>query len=86
MKIRITTKLLIILILTALVPLLIIGWVGYRSTLNISTIASEANREIADLAMSDSSAALFIRIENAVNGVDRTPCWRCERNFTARTI
>ncbi len=58
MKVRITSKLLIVLILTALVPLLIIGWVGYRSTLNISQIASQANRDVADLAMSDSSAAL----------------------------
>jgi two-component system, sensor histidine kinase ChiS len=63
MKIRITSKLLIILILTALVPLLIISWVGYRSTLNISQIASQANREIADLAMSDSSAALSAELK-----------------------
>ncbi|AFL76116.1 ATP-binding protein [Thiocystis violascens] len=58
MKVRITSKLLIVLILTALVPLLVVGWVGYRSTLSISQIASQANREVAELAMSDSSAAL----------------------------
>jgi signal transduction histidine kinase/CheY-like chemotaxis protein len=63
MKIRITTKLLIVLILTAIVPLLIIGWVGYRSTLNISQIASQANREVAELAMSDSSAALSAELK-----------------------
>ncbi|MBK1642182.1 histidine kinase [Chromatium okenii] len=63
MKIRITSKLLIILILTALVPLLIIGWVGYRSTLNIGQIASQANRDIAELAMTDSSAALAAELK-----------------------
>ncbi|WP_295406284.1 ATP-binding protein [uncultured Thiocystis sp.] len=63
MKIHITSKLLIILILTALVPLSIVGWVGYRSTLNISQIASQANREVAELAMSDSSAALSAELK-----------------------
>mgnify|MGYP001805967313 CR=1 FL=1 len=69
MKIRITTKLLIILILTALVPLLIIGWVGYRSTLNISQIASQANREVAKLAMSDSSAALSAELKTRLQAL-----------------
>ncbi|PQJ95738.1 hypothetical protein, partial [Chromatium okenii] len=69
MKIRITSKLLIILILTALVPLLIIGWVGYRSTLNISQIASQANREVAELAMSDSSAALSAELKTRLQAL-----------------
>lgn len=62
-KLPIRSKLLILLMLTASVPLLILGWVGFRSTLNISEIAAEANREVADLAMSDSSAALSAELK-----------------------
>lgn len=58
MKIRITTKLLVVLIITAFAPLLILGWFGYQSTIGIREIASQANRDVAELAMSDSSAAL----------------------------
>lgn len=58
MKIRITTKLLVVLIITAFAPLLILGWFGYQSTVGIREIASQANRDVAELAMSDSSAAL----------------------------
>lgn len=63
MRIRIKTKLLIILLLTALLPLAIIGWLGYRSTLSIGEIAADANRQIAELAVSDSSAALSAELE-----------------------
>lgn len=62
-KLPIATKLLVVLILTALTPLLIVGSVGYYSARNISSIASEANREVANLAMSDSSAALSAELE-----------------------
>lgn len=63
MKIRITSKLLVVLILTAFVPLLILGWFGYQSTTGIREIASQANRDVANLAMSDSSAALSAELE-----------------------
>jgi signal transduction histidine kinase/ActR/RegA family two-component response regulator len=63
LRIRLKTKLLIVLLLTALLPLLIIGWFGYRSTLNIGQIADQANREIAELAMSDSTKALSAELE-----------------------
>lgn len=63
MKLPIRSKLLILLMLTTSVPLLVLGWVGYRSTLNISEIAAEANREVAEVAMSDSSAALSAELE-----------------------
>jgi signal transduction histidine kinase len=63
MRIRLKTKLLLVLLLTALLPLGIIGWFGYRSTLNIGRIADESNNDIAELAMSDSSAALSAELE-----------------------
>lgn len=63
MKISITTKLLLVLILTAFVPLLILGWFGYQSTVSIREIASQANRDVAQLAMSDSSAALAAELK-----------------------
>jgi len=63
LKLPIATKLLVVLILTALTPLLIVGWVGYYSAQNISAIASHANHEVAELAMSDSSAALSSELE-----------------------
>lgn len=63
MKVRITSKLLVVLILTAFVPLLILGWVGYQSTTGIREIASQANRDVANLAMSDSGAALSGELE-----------------------
>jgi len=62
-KLPIATKLLIVLILTALTPLFIVGWVGYSNALKINVIASQANREVAQLAMSDSSAALSAELE-----------------------
>ncbi|WPL17945.1 Alkaline phosphatase synthesis sensor protein PhoR [Thiorhodovibrio winogradskyi] len=63
LRIRLKTKLLIVLLLTALLPLASIGWFGYRSTLNISQIADRANQDIAELAVSDSSAALSAELE-----------------------
>jgi two-component system, sensor histidine kinase ChiS len=63
MKIRITTKLLVVLIITAFAPLLILGWFGYQSTIGIREIASQANRDVAELAMSDSSAALSAELK-----------------------
>ena len=63
MNIRITTKLLVVLIITAFAPLLILGWFGYQSTIGIREIASQANRDVAELAMSDSSAALSAELK-----------------------
>lgn len=63
LKLPIATKLLAVLILTALTPLLIVGLVGYYSAQSISAIASQSNREVAELAMSDSSAALTAELE-----------------------
>ncbi len=63
LKLPIATKLLVVLILTALTPLLIVGRVGYYSAQNISAIAPHANHEVAELAMSDSSAALSSELE-----------------------
>lgn len=58
MKIKIATKLLTMLLLTSLIPLSVAGAVGYNSSHNITTIASQANQEIAAMAMSDSTDAL----------------------------
>ncbi len=69
MKIRITSKLLIVLIVTAFAPLLILGWVGYQSTTGIRQIASQANRDVADLAMSDSSAALSAELKTRLTNM-----------------
>lgn len=63
MKFRISTKLLLVLLLTALVPLLIAGFMSYRTTLRVADIAAQANAEIASLAMSDSTEALSIEKE-----------------------
>jgi two-component system sensor histidine kinase ChiS len=62
-KLPIATESLVVLILAALTPLLVVGWVGYYSAQNLSAIASQANREVAELAMSDSSAALSSELE-----------------------
>ncbi|MBB1073404.1 response regulator [Rhodoferax sp. 4810] len=69
MKVQIKTKLLTILILTALIPIMVIGWVGYSSTINISQIAAKANRNIADLAMTDSSAALSSELKTRLQAL-----------------
>lgn len=69
LKLPIATKLLVVLILTALTPLLIVGWVGYYNAQKISAIASQANREVADLAMSDSSAALSAELESRLQAL-----------------
>ena len=58
MKIRISSKLLIILLLTSAVPVMLAGYMGYQSSRNITDIAAAANAEIATLAMSDSMTAL----------------------------
>jgi two-component system, sensor histidine kinase ChiS len=58
MKLRISTKLFIFLLLTAIIPISILGYVGYNSNRNITLIAAAANEEVADLAMSDSTEAL----------------------------
>ncbi|WP_462321247.1 ATP-binding protein [Halochromatium sp.] len=64
LKLPIATKLLVVLILTALTPLLIVGWIGYYNAQTLISIASQANREVAELAMSDSSAALSSELES----------------------
>ena len=58
MRVKLVTKLFVLLLLTALIPLLTVAWLGYRGSSNISGIAAEANRQIAELAMSDNTAAL----------------------------
>ncbi|MCB9422588.1 MAG: hypothetical protein H6667_22490 [Ardenticatenaceae bacterium] len=58
MKTKISTKLLIVLLCTSVIPLFIAGFIGYRSSRNITDIATEANQDIATLAMSDSMSAL----------------------------
>ncbi len=58
MKINIATKLLIILLLTSLLPLSIAVAMGFSNSRNISLIASEANQNVGNLAMSDSTEAL----------------------------
>ena len=58
MKIRISTKLLLVLLLSSAIPVMIAGYLGYQSSQNITGIAAAANAEIATLAMSDSMAAL----------------------------
>lgn len=58
MKTRIATKLLLVLLLTSLIPLVIAGVIGYRSSEDITQVAAKANQHIAELAMSDSTAAL----------------------------
>ena len=50
MKIRISSKLLIILLLTSAVPVMLAGYMGYQSSRNITDIAAAANAEIATLA------------------------------------
>jgi two-component system, sensor histidine kinase ChiS len=69
MKIRITTKLPVVLIITAFAPLLILGWFGYQSTIGIREIASQANRDVAELAMSDSSAALSAELKTRLSNM-----------------
>ena len=58
MKIPISTKLLLVLLLTSAIPVIVAGYLGYQSSRNITGIAAAANTEIATLAMSDSMAAL----------------------------
>ncbi len=63
MKTRIATKLLTILLLTSLIPLAITGAVAYGNNKRITQIAAGANQQIAELAMSNSSAALSQELE-----------------------
>ncbi len=58
MKIPISKKLLLVLLLTSAIPVIVAGYLGYQSSRNITGIAAAANTEIATLAMSDSMAAL----------------------------
>lgn len=59
MRNRISTKILAVLLVTSLLPLAIAGVTGYRSGSNIHEIATQASEETAELAMSDSMAALL---------------------------
>lgn len=58
MKLKISTKLVLVMLLTSLIPLSIVGFVGYTSNKNITQIAADANQQIAKLAMSNSTEAL----------------------------
>lgn len=58
MKLSISTRLVVILLLTSIIPLVIAGYVGYQSGQNITEMATETNHQIADKAMTDSTAAL----------------------------
>lgn len=69
LRLNIFNKLLLIVILTTVIPLAVIGWVGYRSTTRISDIASETNREVAELAMTDSSAALSTELKSRLRAL-----------------
>ncbi|MEW5956797.1 MAG: ATP-binding protein [Chloroflexota bacterium] len=73
MKTKISNKLLFVLLLSSLMPLLIAGAVGYSNSRNITKIAAEANRQVAELAMSDSTAALSkeqeIHLKSSVTSV-----------------
>ncbi|NJN92635.1 MAG: response regulator [Anaerolineales bacterium] len=67
MKLRISTKILLILLTTSLIPLSIVGFVGYRNSQNITQIAAGANQEIAQVAMSDSTDALSQELKTRLN-------------------
>lgn len=58
MKLRISTKIFVVLIITSLVPFSVVGFVGYSSSRLIIRSAADANREIATLATANSTAAL----------------------------
>lgn len=58
MRLRISTKLVLVMLLTSLIPLSIVGFAGYSSNKNITEIATDANQQIATLAMSNSTEAL----------------------------
>ncbi|MFN8455280.1 MAG: ATP-binding protein [Anaerolineae bacterium] len=58
MRIKISTKLVLVMLLTSLIPLSIVGFVGYSSNKNITQIAGNANQQVAELAMSNSTEAL----------------------------
>lgn len=83
MKIRISTRFLLILLATSTIPVIVAGFMGYRSSHNITDIAAAANAEIATLAMSDSMAALSqeqkidlrSRTESIANDINNILTW-----------
>lgn len=58
MKIKIATKITVVLLAVSLLPLLIAGFLGYSTSRNLTDVSTEANQQIAQLAMEDSMAAL----------------------------
>lgn len=58
MRIKISTKLIAVLLITSLIPLSVAGYIGYRNSLGLREIATESSQNIASLAMTDSTAAL----------------------------
>ena len=78
MKLKIATKLFLVISVIAVIPLLVSGFVGYNGSSNITAVAAQANQQIAELAMSDSMAALSeekkidlnTRTESVANGIN----------------
>ena len=58
MRIKISTKLIAVLLTTSLFPLIVAGYIGYYNSLRLRDIATESSHNIASLAMEDSTAAL----------------------------
>lgn len=58
MKIKIATKIAVVLLAVSLLPLLIAGFLGYSTSRNLTAVSTQANQQIAQLAMEDSMAAL----------------------------
>ncbi|MBK7894159.1 MAG: response regulator [Anaerolineaceae bacterium] len=58
MHIKISTKLIAVLLCTTLIPLLLAGIIGYNNSLRLREIATESSQNVASLAMTDSMAAL----------------------------
>jgi two-component system sensor histidine kinase ChiS len=58
MKINIAAKLIIIMLITAMVPLFIVGYMGLSTIMSMIDISTAANQQIAEVAMSDSTEAL----------------------------
>ncbi|MCA9916630.1 MAG: response regulator [Anaerolineales bacterium] len=55
---KISAKLIAVLLITSLVPLFVAGYIGFLNSLRLREIATESSETIASLAMTDSMAAL----------------------------